>query len=55
MAAHIIEPQPPESIDLPPADGVRRSLMISRYQYDKVETPREPTTSTIRIDTGGSE
>ena len=30
MAAHIIDPQPPESMELPPADGVRRSLMISR-------------------------
>jgi hypothetical protein len=38
-------------MDLPPADGVRRSLMMSRYQLDKVETPREPTTSTILIDT----
>ena len=54
MAAHIIDPQPPESMELPPADGVRRSLMISRYQLDKVETPREPTTSTIQIDTGSS-
>jgi type IV pilus biogenesis protein CpaD/CtpE len=54
MAAHIIDPQPPASMELPPADGVRRSLMISRYQLDKVETPREPTTSTIQIDTGGS-
>jgi type IV pilus biogenesis protein CpaD/CtpE len=53
MAAHIIDPQPPESMELPPADGVRRSLMISRYQLDKVETPREPTTSTIGIDSGG--
>jgi hypothetical protein len=40
-------------MELPPADGVRRSLMISRYQLDKVETPREPTTSTIGIDSGG--
>ena len=51
MAAHIIEPQPPESMELPPADGVRRSLMIERYQADKVETPREPTTSTFQIET----
>ena len=55
MAAHIIDPQPPESMELPPSDGVRRSLMISRYQLDKVETPREPTTSTIQIDAGQSE
>ena len=54
MAAHVIDPQPPESVELPPADGVRRSLMISRYQTDKVETPREPTTSTLGIDAGGS-
>jgi len=51
MAAHIIDPQPPESMELPPADGVRRSLMIERYQTDKVETPREPTTSTLQLDT----
>ena len=54
MAAHIIDPQPPETMELPPSDGVRRSLMITRYQTDKVEEPREPTTSTIQIDTGGS-
>ena len=54
MAAQIIDPQPPESMALPPADGNRRALMISRYQHDKVEEPREPTTSTIKIDTGGS-
>ena len=52
MAAHIIDPQPPESMELPPSDGVRRSLMIQRYQADKVETPREPTTSTFQIETG---
>jgi len=51
MAAHIVDPQPPESMELPPADGVRRSLMIERYQTDEVETPREPTTSTIQIET----
>ena len=51
MAAHIIDPQPPESMELPPSDGVRRSLMIGRYQTDEVETPREPTTSTIQIET----
>ena len=32
MAAHIIDPQPPESMELPPSDGVRRALMIWRYQ-----------------------
>ena len=50
MAAHIIDPTPPESMELPPADGVRRSLMAQRYQVDKVETPREPTTSTLAIE-----
>ena len=50
MAAHIIDPTPPESMELPPADGTRRSLMIQRYQVDKVETPREPTTSTLAIE-----
>ena len=52
MAAHIIDPRPPETMELPPSDGVRRSLMITRYQLDEVEEPREPTTSTIQIDTG---
>ena len=51
MAAHIIDPHPPESMELPPSDGVRRSLMIERYQTDEVETPSEPTTSTIQIET----
>jgi type IV pilus biogenesis protein CpaD/CtpE len=51
MAAQIIDPQPPENMQLPPSDGVRRALMISRYQADKVEPPREPTTSTMQIDT----
>ncbi len=51
MAAHIIDPVPPESMELPPADGVRRSIAIQRYQVDKVETPREPTTSTFQIET----
>ena len=50
MAAHIIDPTPPASMELPPTDGVRRSLMIQRYQVDKVETPREPTTSTLAIE-----
>lgn len=50
MAAHIIDPTPPASMELPPADGARRALMIQRYQRDKVETPREPTTSTIAIE-----
>ena len=50
MAAHIIDPTPPASMELPPAGGVRRSLMIQRYQVDKVETPREPTTTTLAIE-----
>ena len=50
MATHIIDPTPPASMELPPADGVRRSLMTQRYQVDKVETPREPTTSTLAIE-----
>jgi type IV pilus biogenesis protein CpaD/CtpE len=50
MAAHVIDPTPPASMELPPADGARRALMIQRYQRDEVETPREPTTSTIAIE-----
>lgn len=50
MAAHIIDPTPPESMEVPPAEGVRRSLMMQRYQLDQVETPREPTTSNLATD-----
>lgn len=50
MAAHIIEPQPPEDMALPPSDGVRRSLMIERYQADEVETPPLPVTTTLGIE-----
>ena len=50
MAAHIIDPHPPETMELPPSDGVRRSLMIQRYQVDEVETPAMPTTSTLGIE-----
>ncbi|HYZ26788.1 MAG TPA: hypothetical protein VE597_07755 [Geminicoccaceae bacterium] len=50
MAAHIIDPNPPETMELPPSDGVRRALMIQRYQADEVETPAVPTTSTLGIE-----
>jgi type IV pilus biogenesis protein CpaD/CtpE len=50
MAAHIIDPQPPESMELPPSDGVRRSLMIERYQADEVESPPLPVTTTLGIE-----
>jgi type IV pilus biogenesis protein CpaD/CtpE len=50
MAAHIIDPNPPENMELPPSDGVRRSLMIERYQADKVETPPLPVTTTLGIE-----
>ena len=50
MAAHIIDPNPPEDMELPPSDGVRRSLMIQRYQADEVETPALPVTSTLGIE-----
>jgi type IV pilus biogenesis protein CpaD/CtpE len=50
MAAHIIDPNPPETMDLPPSDGVRRALMIQRYRADEVETPAVPTTSTLAIE-----
>jgi hypothetical protein len=35
---------------LPPSDGVRRALMIQRYQADEVETPALPTTTTLGIE-----
>jgi type IV pilus biogenesis protein CpaD/CtpE len=54
MAAHIIDPNPPESMELPPSDGVRRSLMIERYQADKVETPPLPVTTTLGLEVPGS-
>jgi type IV pilus biogenesis protein CpaD/CtpE len=50
MAAHIIDPQPPESMELPPSDGVRRSLMIERYQADEVESPPLPVTTTLGLE-----
>jgi type IV pilus biogenesis protein CpaD/CtpE len=50
MAAHIIDPNPPENMELPPSDGVRRSLMIERYQADEVETPPLPVTTTLGIE-----
>jgi len=50
MAAHIIDPNPPETMELPPSDGVRRALMIQRYQADEVETPPLPMTSTLGIE-----
>ncbi|HSA81563.1 MAG TPA: hypothetical protein VLE23_12150 [Geminicoccaceae bacterium] len=50
MAAQIIDPNPPENIELPPSDGVRRQLMIERYQADEVETPPLPVTTTLGIE-----
>ena len=50
MAAHIIDPNPPEDMALPPSDGVRRSLMIDRYQADEVESPPLPVTTTLGIE-----
>jgi hypothetical protein len=50
MAAHIIDPNPPETMELPPSDGVRRSLMIQRYQADEVETPPLPVTTTLGVE-----
>ena len=51
MAAQIIDPNPPEDMALPPSDGVRRALMIQRYQADEVETPPLPVTTTLGIET----
>ena len=50
MAAHIIDPNPPATMELPPSDGVRRALMIQRYQADEVETPPLPVTTTLGIE-----
>ena len=50
MAAQIVDPNPPEDMALPPSDGVRRSLMIERYQVDEVETPALPVTTTLGIE-----
>ena len=55
MTAQIIDPNPPENMELPPSDGVRRSLMIQRYQSDEVESPPLPVTSTLGIEIIGSE
>jgi type IV pilus biogenesis protein CpaD/CtpE len=50
MAAQIIDPNPPENMELPPSDGVRRSLMIERYQADEVEAPLLPVTTTLGLE-----
>jgi len=50
MAAQIIDPNPPADMALPPSDGVRRSLMIERYQADEVESPPLPVTTTLGIE-----
>ena len=50
MAAHIIDPNPPEDMALPPSDGARRALMIERYRADEVETPPLPVTTTLGLE-----
>jgi type IV pilus biogenesis protein CpaD/CtpE len=50
MAAQIIDPNPPANMELPPSDGVRRALMIQRYQADEVETPALPVTTTLGVE-----
>ena len=50
MAAQIIDPQPPESMELPPSDGARRALMIERYRTDQVEPPLLPVTTTLGLE-----
>jgi type IV pilus biogenesis protein CpaD/CtpE len=50
MAAQIIDPNPPADMALPPSDGVRRALMIQRYQADEVETPPLPVTTTLGVE-----
>ena len=50
MAAHIIDPNPPASMELPPSDGARRALMIERYRTDQVEPPLLPVTTTLGIE-----
>ena len=50
MAAQIIDPNPPENMELPPSDGVRRALMIQRYQADDVESPLLPVTTTFGLE-----
>lgn len=53
MAMQIINPEPPESMELPPSDGVRTSLMVKRYQRGEVEPLILEATS--GIDTSTSE
>jgi type IV pilus biogenesis protein CpaD/CtpE len=50
MAAHIIDPNPPASTELPPSDGARRALMIERYRTDQVEPPPLPVTTTLGVE-----
>jgi hypothetical protein len=46
----IIEPQPPQRVKLSLSDGVRRSLMIERYEADEVESPPLPVTATLGLE-----
>ena len=50
MAAQIIDPNPPETMELSPSDGARRVLMIERYRTDQVEPPMLPVTTTLGIE-----
>jgi len=50
MTAQIIDPNPPEDMELPPSDGARRALMIERYRTDQVEPPMLPVTTTLGLE-----
>jgi type IV pilus biogenesis protein CpaD/CtpE len=50
MAAQIIDPNPPATMELPASDGARRALMIERYRTDQVEPPLLPTTTTLGVE-----
>jgi hypothetical protein len=47
MVQQIVNPEP-ATLDPPVApEGVRRSIMMQRYQIDKVEPPRETDLDTV--------
>jgi type IV pilus biogenesis protein CpaD/CtpE len=46
IAQQVVNPEP-SSTALAPAPGVRRGIMVGRYQTDQVEPPIEESTSSV--------
>lgn len=56
IIVQVVNPEgPPPLAQDPGFDGSRAALMQRRYQADKVEEPRELTTSTVILGGGGGD